>query len=416
MNIKLNEKKLNPREQKILLVSCYGHFLSHYNMLTFPAVVIPMAGLLKMEMAQVLGISFWQYLLFGITALPWGLAADRYGTKPMLLLFYTGAGISGFLASVFMQSPMVLTFALASIGFFSGIYHPAGLGLISKEIKRISVAMGFNGMFGNLGLAMAPLCAGLVTWLSGPKAAYVVLGVLNIIGAVLMLSMPFTETSAESNPAKNGEENKLSAFMILLVAMMLGGIVYRGATVITPAYFELKNQAIFQWVSSLLQGGGSPNLVATTITSTIFLFGMLGQYLGGMAADRFDPRRCYFTFHAATVPFAVLMALFSEIPLVIFALVYFFFLLGMQPAENTLVAAYTPKKFHSSAFGMKFVLTFGVGALSVKMVAFLQAAKNIELVYLVLALISAVLVAVIAVLVVHTQKLDHLSAEKNKYT
>jgi MFS family permease len=59
-----------------------------------------------------------------------------------------------------------------AIGFFSGIYHPAWLGLISKEMQRVSVGMGFNGMFGNLGLATAPLLTGFVNWLWGPQAAF----------------------------------------------------------------------------------------------------------------------------------------------------------------------------------------------------------------------------------------------------
>jgi len=68
---------MNPRDRRILVITCFGHFMSHYNMLVFPAVVLPLAGRLNMDMAQVLGISFWMYLLFGLTALPWGMVADR---------------------------------------------------------------------------------------------------------------------------------------------------------------------------------------------------------------------------------------------------------------------------------------------------------------------------------------------------
>ncbi len=61
--------------------------MSHFNMLAFPAVVIPLTGLLKMDIAGVLAISFWMYLLFGITALPWGMVADRWKVQPLRLLF-----------------------------------------------------------------------------------------------------------------------------------------------------------------------------------------------------------------------------------------------------------------------------------------------------------------------------------------
>ena len=263
--------------------------------------------------------------------------------------------------------------------------------------------MGFNGMFGNLGLAVAPLMTGLVTWIWGPKAAYLVLGGMNLFGVILLSRTPLISGSRQT---KKKEENggNLKGFGILLIAMMLGGIVYRGATVITPAYFELKNQAIFQGISSLVSGNLSENFVATTITSGIFLVGMLGQYTGGKLAERFDPRFCYLAFHAVTIPVAVLMSMAANIPLVVLAMIYFFFLLGMQPSENTLVAKYTPRRLHHSAFGAKFVLTFGVGALAVKMVKAIQVHSGIEQVFMALGGISLVLVAVILVLIAGTRR------------
>jgi MFS family permease len=194
------------------------------------------------------------------------------------------------------------------------------------------------------------------------------------------------------------------AFFILLGAMMLGGVVYRGATVILPAYFELRNQAIFHWIHSAAGIGLSKNLVATALVSFIFIVGMLGQYTGGRIAERYDLRFCYLVFHAITIPAALLMAIAADIPLVILALIYFFFLIGMQPIENTLVAKFTPTKFRHSAYGLKFILTFGVGALSIKMIKAIETAVNIEAVFYALGLTSVVLVGVIVLLIYRTRQ------------
>ena len=88
------------------------------------------------------------YLLFGLTALPWGIVGDKLGGKPLMLVMFLGAGISGLLAAFFMDSPTGLVMALGGIGLFSGIYHPIGLGLISKGVGRLSLAMGYNAVFG----------------------------------------------------------------------------------------------------------------------------------------------------------------------------------------------------------------------------------------------------------------------------
>jgi MFS family permease len=403
---------MDSRESRILVATCYGHFMSHFNLLVFPAVVLPLANRLNMSMGYILNLSFWMYCLFGITALPWGIIADRWGSKTLFLIFYLGAGLSGLAAAAWIDQPSRFSLALAMIGLFSGIYHPIGLGMISKGIKRLSLGMAYNGMFGNLGLATAPLLTGVVNWLWGPSAAYLLLGALNLLGVGLIAVLPRMEVHG-SGGKSSGDGNGngfLAAFLILLVAMMLGGVVYRGATVILPAYFELKNQAIFHWIHSIAGIGLSKNLVATTMVSFVFIVGMLGQYTGGRTAERFDLRFCYLIFHAITIPAALLMATAANLPLVILALIYFFFLLGMQPIENTLVAKFTPRKFHHSAYGSKFVLTFGVGALSVKMIKAIETAFNIEAVFYGLGLTSVVLVGVIVILIFRTRRDERYSS------
>ena len=138
----IQETKLNQNDRRILLNTCYGHFMSHFNMLVFPALVLPLTTRLGLQMAQVLGLSFWMYLLFGLTALFWGFLADRFGARVLLFVFFVGTGISSIGAALLLDSPALFTSALAALGFFSGIYHPAGLGLISKEMSRIGIGMG----------------------------------------------------------------------------------------------------------------------------------------------------------------------------------------------------------------------------------------------------------------------------------
>ncbi|MFW6055375.1 MAG: MFS transporter, partial [Thermodesulfobacteriota bacterium] len=182
---------MNSNEKNILTITCFGHFLSHFNMLFFPALVIPLTVVYSLELPAVIALSFYMYVLFGLTALPWGLLSDKIGAKLLLLLFYAGSGLSALAAGLFLESPLVFSLSLAGVGLFSGIYHPAGLGLISKGIsEKMSLALGYNGMAGNLGLALAPILAGVINYFSGPEAAFYVLGCLNLAGAVIMLLLP----------------------------------------------------------------------------------------------------------------------------------------------------------------------------------------------------------------------------------
>lgn len=397
-------EKLDNRDRSILGLTGFGHFMAHVNMLVFPAILLPLSASLKIEVADVLGLSFWMYLLFGITAFPWGLATDRWGARRLLLVFYLGAGICCFAAAFSIGSPKYLLFALTGLGLFSGIYHPAGLGLISKEIRRISLAMGYNGMFGNLGLAAAPFLAGTINWLWGPQAVYFFLGGLNFCGIGLIIMGKNYENMDQKKQEAPDNNGQIAAFLILLIAMMLGGIAYRGATVILPAYFEVKTPGVFEWLNSQFNIELSRNLVATGIATVIYLVGMAGQFTGGRLAEKMNLRIGYLIFHAITVPAVFLMSLTMNMPLVLFALIYNFFLLGMQPIENTLVSKYTPPKFRHSAYGLKFVLTFGVGALSVKAVEYISVEYSLESVFVVLSIVSLILVGIILLLIFKTRE------------
>lgn len=273
--------------------------------------------------------------------------------------------------------------------------------------------MAINGIFGSLGLAAGPLLAGLINWLFGIQAVYLCLGIMNIAGIFFLLLTKKAAAGAQEAGTATGEQKHTSTkekftawkgFLVLLVCMMLGGVVYRGATVTLPALFERNLPTVVTAVNNLFQGGTiSSNVVATVTVGMLYLIGMYGQYTGGRFGERFDLRYGYLGFHLVTIPFAFLIGTATNMPLILLAALHSFFLLGMQPLENTLVARLTPAWMRSSAYGMKFILTFGVGALSIKLIKVVEQGWGLSLVFPILGTISILLVLMIGVLILSTR-------------
>ena len=380
--------------------------MSHFNMLMFPALVLPLMGMYDMDLSHVLALSFWMYLLFGVTALPWGLVSDRVGAKPLLLLFYTGAGLCGLAAGFFIDSPGAFSLCLAGIGIFSGIYHPAGLGLISRGISKMSMALGYNGMAGNAGLAAAPILAGIINHFYGIQTAFIFLGCLNLTGTVIMLLLPVIEPARNEKTESQGSMRLMLSFAVLCICMMLGGVAYRSVTVILPAYLELGNPALLDWISRLPWMPASRNVAATALSSSVFMVGMFGQFLGGVTAERFEPRRGYLVFHVLALPMVLAMAYTTDVSLLLITMGYMLFLLGMQPIENTLVAKLTPDKVRDSAYGTKFILTFGVGAFAVYLVGWVKEVWSFPAVFVAMAIVSLATVLSILLLMRVTRKIS----------
>ena len=375
-------------------------------MLMFPALVLPLMGKYGMDLSHVLALSFWMYLFFGLTALPWGMVSDRIGAKPLLLLFYTGAGLCGLAAGFLVDSPGAFSLCLAGVGVFSGIYHPAGLGLISRGISKMSMALGYNGMAGNAGLAAAPILAGVINHFYGIQMAFIFLGCLNLLGTIIMLFLPLIEPARNEKTVSQGSMRLMLGFAILCICMMLGGIAYRTVTVILPSYLELRNPSLLDWISRLQWMPASKNVAATALSSSVFVVGMFGQFLGGVAAERFEPRRGYLIFHLLALPLALAMAYTTDVSLLLITMGYILFLLGMQPIENTLVAKFTPDKLRHSAYGAKFILTFGVGAVAVHLVGWIKEAWSLPAVFVATAMVSLAIVLSILLLMRVTRKIS----------
>ncbi len=67
------------------------------------------------------------------------------------------------------------------------------------------------------------------------------------------------------------------------------------------------------------------------------------------------------------------------------------------PAENLLLARFSPPRHHSLAYGVKFVLAFGTGPVSIVLVSSVQA-RSCEFFWLFLALAGFAVVATLAAL------------------
>jgi len=135
----LGERKrgegFSPQEKRILLLTSPCHFLTHMFVLVFPAATMPIAATLDMPLEDVVKLSFFMYLLYGVGALPAGYIVDRWQARRMILYGVYAMGTGLFLAGLF-PSPHMIAASLLLVGVGASIYHPAGIALISRTVER----------------------------------------------------------------------------------------------------------------------------------------------------------------------------------------------------------------------------------------------------------------------------------------
>jgi len=360
-------------ERRILSFCATGHFYAHFYMLVFPSLALWIHKDFGIGLPETLSLGFWMYLLLGTAALPMGALGDRTSARRMLVVMNVGIGTSSLVCAL-SPGPGLLTVGLAAIGLFASIYHPVGIGLISKCCRNRGRALGHNGMYGALGVGVAPFLAGASAYLVGWRFSFGLFGIVTLLGGLALVRAKIDETPLDQETnGSNGagsDGSKPIYFVVMLACMLVLGFVYRGTIVSLPAYFE-ENVRVFGGLLKLGEGvqlTSKHSFGATLLVSGVYLFGVLGQLTGGRVADRLDLRMAYLAFHIVSLPFMVLMSTQTGPVLFGAAMVYVFFSLGMQPIENSLVARLTPNRLRNLAYGLKFVLVLGMGSFSVQLV------------------------------------------------
>jgi len=389
-------------ERKVIAAASLGHFGSHFVMLILPALAFPLARDFGLSLASIMELAFASYLVYGLGALPAGLLADRFGAHRLLLFCFAGCSLGCALAAA-SRNPGELQLALVAIGAASSVYHPAGMALITRNVEKSGSALGTNGMAGNLGIALAPFLAGALNSVAGWRVAYAGAAFLMALGfALTLLLRPRDELAA---PAVRGGAGLAwprfaygpAALICIALAVSAAGLGYRASSLSFPSFFETRTEVLLpaiEWLNSTLPLASHRTLAATAMTSLAYLVGMAGQAFGGRLADRVDLRRGYAAFQLLTIPSLAGLLLLPNRYLPIAAAGYVFFAMGMQPLENSLVAQLVPREQRGLIYGLKFTLTFGVGAFAVYVAAALTRGEEVSPVFMftaAMALTTAIL-------------------------
>jgi FSR family fosmidomycin resistance protein-like MFS transporter len=341
-----------------------GHTYAHLFMLLYPTVVLALEGAWGLGYAELLPLGGAGYFLFGIGALPAGWLADRWNSARLMVAFFLGTGVASVLTGLAL-GPWTLALGLTLIGLFASIYHPVAIAWLVGADDRPGRALGINGIYGAAGISGAALVAGFLADVISWRAAFIVPGVVCLVtgawfalrliaGKVLMERHRYRQNRTQ--PA--ADEARRGLFM-LLGAILFTGLIFQMMSVVMPKLFQARLGDVI----------GTGALAAGTLVSVVYAVSAIGQYVGGILADRYDERWIYPVSYGVQVLVLSVALMTQNMWLV--AIVAFSVTLqtGTATVENCLIARYTPAAWRATVYGMKFVLALGLSSLGVPLVA-----------------------------------------------
>ncbi|MBT6426753.1 MAG: MFS transporter [Rhodospirillaceae bacterium] len=347
-----------------------AHTYSHMFVLFFATVVLVLERVWQLPYAELFALSIPGAVMYGVAALPAGWLADRWSAAGMIAIFFIGTGLASILTGL-ATGPWQLAAGLTAIGTFAAIYHPVGVPWLIKHSRNHGRALGINGVFGSGGTAVAALLAGALADLWGWRAAFIVPGALCLgTGLIFILAMRLRliiESEGEAAPSPPPQAaDRRRAFIMLAITVVCGGLIYQLTAYAMPKIFE---ERLFDFAGQSVLGIGG-------FVSICYFVSSFTQILGGELADRISRKTLYAACQLLQVPiYAIAFATFSPALIPVAAVMVSLNLMG-QPAENSLLARYTPLSWRGKVFGVKFLLTLGVSSIGLSLIPLVHAATG----------------------------------------
>jgi MFS transporter, FSR family, fosmidomycin resistance protein len=173
----------------------------------------------------------------------------------------------------------------------------------------------------------------------------------------------------------------LRGFLILTVGMICGGLIWQSTQTALPKFFEERLSA--------LAGDGVFGI--GVLVAIVYGVSGLMQVVGGHLADRYPLKSVYILLYAVQIPLLAMAAGAAGLPLIAVATLMATFSGASLPAENMLLSRFSPEKHRSLAFGVKYVISFGLAPIALLLVSFVyERSGGFGTLFMLLAALAAV--------------------------
>ncbi len=297
---------MTPVLRQIVFINT-AHTITHHSLLILPTAVLAMAvpgGSFGLSYGPILALATGMFVFYGLLSLPQGWLAQRFGHKILMTAFFLGVA-AGLIGAGFAHSPTMLAVALAFAGGFVAIYHPIGTTMLVEAAgEKPGRSIGVNSVFGNLGVALAPVVTALLANAVSWRAAFIAPGPFCAAVGFLWMRTPLAPASlhhVNRRPFPPIPRDLVRrAMLVLMLIAMSSGLVFNAFTLLLPKLLQERlagNAALLPLVG----------LAAFVVT----LCGAVTQFSIGRMIDRNTLKRVFLPVSIVLAP-AMLALSFAQ--------------------------------------------------------------------------------------------------------
>ncbi len=359
-----------------------GHALDHLFLLIFATAVTTIApefGFARWE--DLLPYSAGAFLLFGLGSVPAGRLGDLWGRRNMMVIFFFGIGAAALLCAS-AQNAWQMAAALTLLGAFAAIYHPVGIPMLLQQARNPGATIGFNGLVGNLGIAVAAVLTGFMVKYVGWRMAFVAPALLSLACGALFLRL--TPRESES-PARRTNKSTVTLPPALLARLFA---IMTCAAVASSLLFNFTTNGNGQLLRERLAGLVDDPAQLGLLLAAVYTVASLAQLVVGRLIDRFALKPLYLAVVALQIPALLLAANAQGWWLFGLQIGFMVAIFGAIPFTDAMIVRYVDDAMRSRVTGMRLAVSFGISSLAVYLLGPLVKAAGFSSLLQAMALIA----------------------------
>jgi MFS family permease len=358
-----------------------GHAIDHLFLLIFATAVAAIAADWGMIWQDLMPYTVGAFVMFGLGSLPAGRLGDLWGRRAMMVVFFLGMGGAGLLVAL-SSGVWTLAAALTLMGIFASIYHPVGIPMLVQQARNPGFTIGVNGLYGNLGIAVAAILTGFLVKHAGWRAAFAVPAALALLGGLLFLALaPKEEMAPAKRPKKSVDLPRAIMARVLLVMTL--------AAISSSLIFNFTTNGNGHLLTERLRGLIDDPARIGVLLAIVYTIASLAQLVVGKLIDRYPLKWVYLPIVAMQVPLFLLAAGAGGWALYVVVLAFMIFVFGAIPFVDAMIVQYVDDRMRSRVAGIRLAVSFGVSSLAVYLLGPTVKAAGFGTLLTVMALISA---------------------------
>jgi MFS family permease len=343
---------MTPVLRQIVFINT-AHTITHYSLVILPTAALAMAvpgGPFGSSYGPILALATGMFVCYGLLSLPQGWLAHRFGHKILMTGFFLG--VAACLIGAVADSPTMLALALACAGGFASIYHPIGTTMLVEAAgDKPGRSIGVNGVFGNLGVALAPVVTAFLANAISWRAAFIAPGLFCAVVGLLWMRTPLVPAHvhhANRRPFPPIPDHLVRrAVVVLMLIAMTSGLVFNAFTLLLPKLLQER-----------LAGNATLLPLVGLTAFLVTLCGALTQFNIGRMIDRNTLKRVFVPVSILLAP-AMLGLSFAQGWLVLpLAAAVAASVFGQVTVNDTMTARYISPALRAQLYSVRFFVGF----------------------------------------------------------